>query len=272
MADVPIFILSYNRPNKIRTIATLEKIGCKQKIYVVVGDDDPQLPAYCEIYKNTLIIFSKEQMLATTDTGTNQLNMRSPIYARNFILSITKKDKIDYFCMLDDDLESFGYRFFDSSGKLKSTRLDNIELVLSLCVEYMDKTGLPVLGFGHRGSYIGGSFRGGIRPNLNQFLVISGSADIGNFRCLNCEDTIMMLDLALRGKLPLEVRDISFSSPPRTIGTSSGTAYSGWYETNFLAVIYCPSAIKVSHNKSNLVRKNRYLLPKIISGRHKNEG
>ena len=59
-----VFILSYNRPDKVYTMKSLTNSGYTGKYYIVLGDDEPQIDKYIEIYgEDNILIFNKEEYM-----------------------------------------------------------------------------------------------------------------------------------------------------------------------------------------------------------------
>ena len=64
-----VFIPTYKRSSSLRTVETLRKCGYTGAIYLVVGDDDPELEEYKSIDDIAGVkVFSKSEIAGKVDT------------------------------------------------------------------------------------------------------------------------------------------------------------------------------------------------------------
>ena len=54
-----VFILTYGRPEKVKTIDSLRKGGYTGKIYLICSTDDKELERYQKLHEN-VIVFNKQ--------------------------------------------------------------------------------------------------------------------------------------------------------------------------------------------------------------------
>ena len=111
MDNFAVFILSNGRPGNIKTLTSLNRHGYTGKIYIIIDDEDPTKDQYINNFKEKVIIFNKEEVLKKFDIGTNKVEKRAIIFARNACFDIAEKLKIQYFIQLDDDYTDFRYVF-----------------------------------------------------------------------------------------------------------------------------------------------------------------
>ena len=66
--DFCVFILSYKRANNVYTIKSLADSNYTGDWYIVLGNDDPTIEEYIELYgKDKILIFDKEEQAKKTD-------------------------------------------------------------------------------------------------------------------------------------------------------------------------------------------------------------
>ena len=99
--DFAIFIMSYNRPKNIATLRTLEKAKYSGKYYIIVGDDDPQLSVYQDIYGDKICVFNKQNIENSFDTYDNGGSNKCIVYARNYCFKLAQKLGLKYFAQFN---------------------------------------------------------------------------------------------------------------------------------------------------------------------------
>ena len=105
-----VFILTYGRPEKVKTIDSLRKGGYTGKIYLLCSTDDNKLEIYQKLHEN-VIVFNKQDYKGTFDIADNFSKDNVVVYARNANFDIAKKLGYTYFMQLDDDYTDFRYKF-----------------------------------------------------------------------------------------------------------------------------------------------------------------
>ena len=157
MIKSAIFIPTYKRAENVVTYKTLKDAGYNGQIYLVISDDDNELEKYKKIYKNKVIVFSKEDIRPFVDMLDNFEKRNCVVYARNIIFKIAKKLKLDCFCVLDDDYSAFRFRRI-FGDKLRGFKVNNIQSIIEQSYEYLMKTeNLDCFAWSQSGDFIGGA-------------------------------------------------------------------------------------------------------------------
>lgn len=274
-----IFILSYNRKDNNITYKTLQDYNITTPIYVVVGDDDPDLDGYKEKYKDRLVVFSKKEIRPIVDMCDNFGKTKCVVYARNAIFKIAKELGIDYFCVLDDDYKRFSYRrpFGDV---LKGFQVKDLQYCINASFNYLMKTpNLDCFAWCQEGDFIGGaaSFDGiGCKRKIMNCFFFKTDVPIRFMGSIN-EDLSASVYEGQRGKCFFTINDVSVQ---QEITQKSGGGLTdvyldlGTYLKSFYSVIVAPNCVKISamgsrdlriHHKVNWNKAS----PKIIRQEYK---
>ena len=129
--DFAILILSHKRPEN-PTYKTLMKCNYSHKLYFILDDEDPSIPQYEAKYgKDKLLIFNKKEMAKNIDLMDNWDMWSIDTYARNASFQLAKLVGINYFLLLDDDYDSFRYRFFSEHSVV-------VKQMNRVCEVYLD--------------------------------------------------------------------------------------------------------------------------------------
>lgn len=207
--DFATFILTNRRAGNVRTYKTLRQCGYTGPIYLVVDDEDPQMPLYREQYGDQVIVFPKQDAIDITDSGDNLRKRNSVVYARNWCFRIARDLGLQYFWELDDDYVDFGYavnhRGEYITADTKTKRLDDL---LDACIEFLEVSGAYSVAFAQGGDFLGGEnatvmkrFRENVlyRKVMNSFL-FSVDREVRFYGRIN-EDVNMYVVEGMRGKL-----------------------------------------------------------------------
>lgn len=160
-----VIIVSFGRATNVITYKTLRKLGYTGKIYLLCSDDDCDLDEYIKLYKKDVLVFNKESYVGKFDRGDNFNKLNSVIYARNAIWDKAKEVGLDYFIMLDDDYNSFDFRYND---KLEYGTFDikyNFDRLFEISLKYLEKMGIYCLAWAQAGEFIGGK-EGGMAQKI----------------------------------------------------------------------------------------------------------
>jgi len=173
MEDFAAFILSHNRPDRIKTYKTLRKHGYTGRIIILVDNEDPAQEEYKKLYGDQVIIFDKRDIASRTDSGDNFQTYRGVIYARNANFEIAERLGIKYFIQLDDDYTDFRYRRNNLGANIESGvhYIKNLDNVFSSMVEFYKNTSILSVAMAQGGDFIGGEGRD--RPSrkvMNSFV------------------------------------------------------------------------------------------------------
>lgn len=278
--DFAAIIISHGRPD-CKTIEVLKKYGYTGRYYIVVDDEDEALSEYKKNYGEHVHVFKKMDNFDLCDNFDGPKGVAT--YARNECWNVAEKNKVKYFIMFDDDLESMGFRYI-KDDKLKGMTMSNIDRVFEAYCEVMDNTNITCTGFGNVIDYIGGiagfeSRRNKKRGIVNAFFL--RTSDRFDFCGRYSEDTITPVTESIRGKIFLgfidvyQVFDVWMPSRKNKLdigGCQEAYKNNNSYVLRFYAVMYQPSCVCIRSSKDNgwdngIATNNAY--PKIISERWK---
>jgi hypothetical protein len=151
-----VFILSYNRPDNVPTVQTLDQYGYTGDWYIVVSEDD-DIEAYeREHGKEKIETFSKEKIANDIDRGDNFDNKGSPIYARNKIFDIADELGYDYFLVLDEDYTEFSFRWDSDFNYTGYIRINDLDTVFRHHIDFLENSDLDTVAMTQGGDWIGG--------------------------------------------------------------------------------------------------------------------
>ena len=154
-----VFILTFGRPDNIKTYKTLDRFGYTGKKYLICSTDDKKLDKYKSKYKDEVISFNKDDI--EFDIGDNFDDKRVVVYARNACFDIAKKLGITYFLQMDDDYTDFSYRFDDklyyNQGRGYINNVDDIFIAL---LKFYKSIPAKSIAMSQNGDWIGGDQSG----------------------------------------------------------------------------------------------------------------
>lgn len=159
--DFAVYILSYRRPKKMKTLNALLKAGYSGKWYIVVSDNDDTLDDYIAIYgKDKIKVFNKKEYAKKTKFLDAYFDREDKInvvvVARNALNDIAAQDNINYYLMLDDDLSQFSIRMYEGAKPLGSA-ITNFDEILEELVHLHEISDATIIGLAHNGAFIGGA-------------------------------------------------------------------------------------------------------------------
>lgn len=274
-----VFILSHGRAENVITIKTLREHGYTGDIYIIIDDEDKQGPKYKEIYGDKVIVFSKKEMDGTFDIGDNFNDRRVVVYARNKCHDIAKSLGLDYFLELDDDYNSFCYRY-EENDMLRKIEIKNLDILFEKCINFLEVSNAHAIAFAQGGDYIGGVGSTAwqqklLRKVMNTFFCKT-DRPFQFYGRIN-EDTTMYTVLGQRGYLFFTLGDImvnQIQTQANAGGLTDIYLDKGTYYKSFCSVMFSPSCVKVS-SMGNTYRRIHHRVqwnnccPKIISEKHK---
>ena len=274
-----VFILSHGRAENVITIKTLREHGYPGDIYIIIDDEDKQGPKYKEIYGDKVIVFSKKEMDGTFDIGDNFNDRRVVVYARNKYHDIAKSLGLDYFLELDDDYNSFCYRY-EENDMLRKIEIKNLDILFEKCINFLEVSNAHAIAFAQGGDYIGGVGSTAwqqklLRKVMNKFFCKT-DRPFQFYGRIN-EDTTMYTVLGQRGYLFFTLGDImvnQIQTQANAGGLTDIYLDKGTYYKSFCSVMFSPSCVKVS-SMGNTYRRIHHRVqwnnccPKIISEKHK---
>jgi hypothetical protein len=280
------FILTNGRPDNVITYKSLRSHGYTGPIYLICDDEDKTLDQYRKNYGDSVLVFSKEEIASTFDEGDNFRDRRAIIYARNASFGLARSIGIKYFMQLDDDYNTFFYRF-NSEYKHGAWKLSPMDGFLSYLIDFFDATPFLSVAMSQGGDHIGGAASGAAeaittkRKAMNSFLC-STEREFSFFGRVN-EDVNTYTTLQRRGGAFLtlmfaQLNQAQTQSSPG--GMTEMYLDSGTYIKSFYSVMYGPSCVKVASISDGRENYDKYLrlhhrvkwnacAPKIIRQHHK---
>lgn len=155
--DFATIILSHGRANNVKTVETLIKSGYTGKYFILVDDEDTDLPEYIKNFgEDKLLIFSKDDAIKTFDIMDNFPGKGVPTYARNMLFFFAKKLNLTYFLELEDDYSCFRQRYEDENGVLRTRYVRDFDSVVDEYIDFLEVSGAVTVAFAQTGDLIGG--------------------------------------------------------------------------------------------------------------------
>tara|TARA_R100001086_G_scaffold80271_1_gene39136 strand:- start:156 stop:1007 length:852 start_codon:yes stop_codon:yes gene_type:complete len=279
--DFVALILSFGRPDNVKTLKTLQKYGYKGDFRIVCSDDDKTLDLYKQNFGDKVVVFSKKEIAKTFDTGDNLQDWRTIVFARNACFDIAEKEGFKYFIELDDDYTSFNYRV-NSEGRYqtKKTRIKDINIFLNILLRLYKKTNAKAVCMAQAGDFVGGDscslFKKGLGRKAMNSHVCSTERRFKFMGRVN-EDVNTYVNLGNKGNLFFTACEFALTqeiTQSNEGGMSDTYALEGTYIKSFYSVMYNPSSVKVGlmgaknmrlHHKINWNKS----VPKILEEKYK---
>lgn len=249
--DFAVFIPTNGRADNVITYDVLKKLGYTGKIYLVVDNLDGQIEKYRARYGEDVIVFDKEDASKITDTGNNFHDMRAVVYARNVIPTIAKDLGYRHFLVLDDDYNSFMWRYINGR-KLAYAPCRNLDKLFEAMFEFLEVSGALTVTLAQGGDFIGGkenqaTKKGLLRKAMNTWFC-STERYFKFYGQIN-EDTTAYVLLGGRGGLFFTVTKAMINQEETQHNPNGLTTIyldNGTYVKSFYSVMYCPSCVKIS--------------------------
>ena len=249
MHDFAVFILSHGRSDRVYTYDALLKEGYTGKIYIVLDDEDEEIPEYQKRYEN-IVIFSKADYRGKFDIGDSGGNEKVVVYARNAMPDIARQCGYRYYIVLDDDYKSFMYRW-PEDGILAYCYPRSLDDLFEATFDFLDESGALTVCYAQGGDFIGG-VNGGWQKRLMRKAMNVWFCDTEKpfqfYGRIN-EDTTTYVLLGQRGKLFFTITDLSINQV-QTQSNKGGLTdiylEKGTYYKSFYSVMFNPSCVKVS--------------------------
>jgi len=249
--DFAVFILTHGRPNKVATYDSLKKSGYTGKIYLIVDDEDERIEQYRKKFGNSIIVFDKEGVSKTFDTGDNFDNRGSVVYARNVCFDIANDLGIKHFIQLDDDYTSFIYKY-DERLNYCERPIRNLDGVFSALLKFYLSTNALTIAMAQNGDFIGGknsSWAKDVRLHRKAMNTFICSTD-RPFKFLGRinEDVNTYVQLGGRGLLLLTIPNVAIiqrSTQKTKGGMTELYLDGGTYLKSLYSVMYNPSCVKI---------------------------
>ena len=154
--DFAVIIVSHGRADNVATLRTLAKCGYTGKYYIVVDDEDSDLPNYQRIYgEDKIIVFNKESVRHKFDMLDNFEGTNVVVFARNTLHDIARSLGLKYFLELDDDYRIFQHRW-EKDKSLKGTDIKDFDKIVDIYIEFLETSGAKTVAFVQGGDMLGG--------------------------------------------------------------------------------------------------------------------
>lgn len=282
--DFAIFILTHGRADNVVTMRTLQRDGYKGRWYLIIDDEDEMAPVYRENFgEDHVISFCKQDAYDRADTMDNFNEHRAIIYARNESFRIARELDLTYFLMLDDDYQSFLYRFIEDE-KLRGKELKGrcLETALEAMIDFLEVSGATMVAFAQGGDMIGGAqsprFQKRILRKCMNSMFCKTDRPVEFTGTMN-EDITTYTTLGSRGCLFFTFTKINILQlPTQSLKGGMTDAYNetGTYVKSFYSVLSMPSAIKVymMYSKYNRIHSEvdwDCCVPKILEEKHRKD-
>ena len=274
MRDFAVFILSHGRSDRVFTFDTLRKEGYTGKIYIVLDDQDEEIPEYQKRFEN-VVIFSKEEYRDKFDIGDNGGNDKVVVYARNAIWDIVRNLGYRYFVVLDDDYKQFMFRWIEGK-KLAYTNCKQLDRLFADTFDFLDSSGALTICYAQGGDFIGGAEGGAFSKKILRKAMNVWFMDVEKqfefYGRIN-EDTTTYVLLGTKGKLFFTITDASIvqiQTQSNKGGLTEIYVSEGTYLKSFYSVMMCPSCVKIAAMGENHVRLHHKIswnncTPKILN-------
>lgn len=283
-SDFGILIMSYGRPDNVKSLSSLLKSNYTGKWFIVVGDDDPSLEGYRNKYGDKLIVFNKSDYISRTDRMGLKIT-KVICFARNACFDIAEQLGLKFFQQFDDDYTGFYFPFTDKLEYLsKRPRILDYDKIIMSMLRYYET--LPkqcaAISFSQGGDFIGGGDEAGVwgfsklRKSMNSWLC-STERRFAFKGCMN-EDVNAYTSLQSTGMFCLNLMQVRLEQPltQTTGGMTEVYRQYGTHVKSFLTVMLNPSFVKVGviqHKQQRLHHRidwNR-CAAKIVRESHKKE-
>jgi hypothetical protein len=279
-------ILTHRRPDRVHTLALLERCGYTGETFLVVDDEDPTLGEYQRRYGDRVVVFSKQEGRRITDDADNTGAGKGVVYARNMCWRIAEGLGLTHFLVLDDDYNGLRLRWLSDMTYTSKTRIKRrADDVFAAMCEFLDVSGALSVTMSQGGDHIGG---GGSSDNkrgptakrkaMNTFFCRT-DRPFQFYGRLN-EDVNAYVTLGRKGGLflmPMQAHMAQMETQSNAGGLTEIYLDAGTYFKSFLSVMWEPSCVKVTSMGDPRAAKNRIhhavdwnaAVPKIVPERYR---
>ena len=277
-AQYGVFIPTHGRAKSQITMNMLLDCGFTGDIWLVCDNLDDSLDEYIELYGERVLVFDKRDWAMRTDRVTNDVELGTVLYARNYIQEIGKQKGYDVIGVFDDDLDSFSIRYEKDGGLQTHLMEDGMDELIAGIVEFVIDGNIMAMSIAHNGGYFGGlegEFKEGLTRNPSGAWFMNLTEKLPQcFRGIVNEDSIYVRDAGRVGGLVFKLMDVMFSTPKR--GTNEGghsemySEMSKYIHSSYV-MIASPSTMSMLEDGSR--RTNRKAIhSEIISERWRKDG
>ena len=155
---VNIFIPSYHRPNNVKTAKYFKMLGYDMSLVTVFVDDETddieEYKASCEEMGCNLFIFDMKEARERYDfVHRPSKSRRSAGQARNMFHDYAIKRGIDFYCVIDDDTNSYQVRVAGYHNYRRLAVLEDILWMFKETEEFMRQRHIGCFGWSQTGDY-----------------------------------------------------------------------------------------------------------------------
>jgi len=277
--DFCVFILSYNRPQNVPTVAALEEYGYTGDWYILIDHADDVEPYTNEWGEENVIVLDKDDALPELDRGDNMNRRDCNVYARYQSFDVAQELGYDYFALFDDDYDRFRYRW-DENGEYDGTiQVEDVDMMFEHLITYLEEANLHSIATSQGGDWIGGekahiaNNNGEItakRKVMNTFVCKADRPF--EFRGTINEDVNTYVRAAQLGKLFLTPNLISINqeeTQQEDGGLTDIYLDQGTYMKSFYTILYSPSSVELNKMGDTNYRIHHHIdwnasVPKIV--------
>lgn len=156
MNNFAYFIVSYGKPNNIKTLKELLRLNVQYPIYIVIGADDPCVEEYQKQFKSNLILFDKNDYIDKVDElGWYSITHKVCTYSRLAVEDYAETAGIEYIGYLFDDINKFALRYI-KQGKVASISRFNLDMIIDMYIDLLNSSDkISIVGPPNSSFYIG---------------------------------------------------------------------------------------------------------------------
>lgn len=247
-----VFILTFGRPDKVKTIKSLVDGGYTGEIFLICSSDDDKLNEYQNSFKN-VIVFNKKDYRNKFDIGDNLEKNNVVVFARNANFDIAKELGYEYFIQLDDDYLDFRYKFDHESKYIDKAIKNGLDYLFKECFDYyLSIENCKALSIAQGGDFMGGDAGSQAekiqikRKTMNVFfLSIHRRFEfVGRIN----EDVNTYVSLGSKGELMFQINNLAINQLTTQSNSGGLTEFyleTGTYTKSFYTVMYAPSCTKI---------------------------
>lgn len=275
-----IFILSHGRAANMLTVNTLERYHYTGSWYIIIDDLDKDGDDYRSLFgSDHVIMFDKREAAMGCDTMDNKSELNVVLFARNECHRIASELNLTHFLVLDDDYNTFHFRYIREDHKLRSVGCD-LDALIPAVLDTLDVTGAHTIALAQGGDMIGGVgnsliYKRVLRKAMNSFFCRTDRPF--KFMGRINEDVNAYTYLGSRGMLfftTMEASLVQKETQQNSGGLTDAYLDLGTYVKSFYSVMIMPSAVKVSVMGDTSFRLHHQIdwnacVPKIISSRYR---
>ena len=249
--DFAVFILSHGRSDRVFTLKPLQDGGYSGKLFIIIDDEDDQADDYKARYGDRVYQFSKAAYDDTFDIMDLHTDRRVVVYARNACFDIAKELGIRFFLVLDDDYNSFQYRY-PEENKLKIAECKQLDELFEAMVDFLSASGSYSVAFAQGGDFIGGLNGGAYNKHLIRKVMNTWFCDAEKpFKIIGRinEDTNTYVYYGTQGKLFFTITDVIVTQKQTQSNAGGLTEIyldRGTYVKSFYTVMCAPSCAKIA--------------------------